>query len=241
MWRTQILRFNEVLTEFVTLIYVHYEQKYLFPTHYMCMHMNILSMDVVVFSYTFWIYIFQSRPKTITYMMLVFFVVVESEFLVQACWKRSTGIYYNYLEKGMFCIPQCQQHLLILHIEMYLFLISFNLLCSTGIHRNFLSITELETPLGRLLVFLWGFWVHNMPEFLSIYLYFCVGYRIMLAYQFHVEFIQVLTYHFIPFLLLYVGFWFTIAYTRGFCLNKCGYTFPTNSCVCPSFMCELDV
>ena len=32
--------------------------KYLFLVHYMCMTMNILSMDVVIFAYTWWFYIF---------------------------------------------------------------------------------------------------------------------------------------------------------------------------------------
>ena len=66
------------------------------------------------------------------------------------------GIHFNRLEQGTVLYPL----VLDLHTTLVYWkrLISSVILCIVvpPSHRNFISVTELATPLGMFLVFLWG-------------------------------------------------------------------------------------
>ena len=69
--------FEEVLTEVVTIVSMFLLIEISIYVQYMCINMNIVSMDVLIFLYMI-VYIFYSRPNTLIYSMIVLFIVVES-------------------------------------------------------------------------------------------------------------------------------------------------------------------
>ena len=113
--------------------------------------------------------------------------------------------------------------LVLLHVGMDWFSMSFSLLWYTPIHRKFLSVTELETPQGRFLVFSLGIgctmWLNWSLFFESLcwvqkYVFPLVSYWSNF----------ILAYHFPPSFFLYASICFTSAYTREFLLSSRLYT-----------------